>query len=729
MKRAARILVLVLGVCLIVLAQTATREVRATTGGLPPITTVFMILQENHNWSQITALSAPYIRNVLVPMGAHAEQYYNPPGNHPSLPNYLWLEAGSNLGITDDNPPSINHRSTTMHLVTYLNNTGISWRAYEEGIDGSTCPLSGVGKYAAKHDPFVYFDDVTNTNDPNSAYCVSHVRPYGELAGDLTNNTVAHFNFITPDLCHDMHDCSPTVGDSWLSAEVPKILNSDAYKNGGALFITWDEAATGDGPIGMIVLSPFAKVDYSNSIQYTHSSTLRTLQEIFNVTPFLRDAANATDLRDLFKPAAAPIVQLSTANLNFGNQPQGSSSSPQTVTLKNSGNATLAIAGITLTGANNNDFSQTNDCGSSVAAGSGCAFHVTFAPSTAGGETATLEISDNASGGSQSVKLSGTGTAPGAVLSPTSLAFGNQPQGITSNPLAVKLTNGGNAGLNIRGFSFTGTNRTDFAQTNDCPGSLGAGSACTILVTFTASTKMGATATLNVSDDAAGSPQTAGLSGTGVAAGPNPSLYPTSLAFGGWGMTTKSTPQTATLTNSGSADLSITSIAIGGTNASDFHESNNCGSRVAAGAKCTVTVTFTPSAKGNRIGSLIVNDNGGTGSQSASLSGTGVRGVTVAPSSLVFAPRAVGTTSGTQSFTLTNNQTNAINIWTISITGADPGDFAQTNTCGDLLNPGAKCIFSVTFTPTDKRRRTATVRIADSADNSPQSVTLTGTGK
>ena len=105
-----------------------------------------MILQENHNWSQITALSAPYIRNVLVPMGAHAEQYYNPPGNHPSLPNYLWLEAGSNLGITDDNPPSINHRSTTMHLVTYLNNTGISWRAYEEGIDGSTCPLSGVGK-------------------------------------------------------------------------------------------------------------------------------------------------------------------------------------------------------------------------------------------------------------------------------------------------------------------------------------------------------------------------------------------------------------------------------------------------------------------------------------------------------------------------------------------------------------------------------------------------------
>jgi hypothetical protein len=729
MKRTARILVLVLGVCLIIWAQTATREVRATTGGLPPITTVFIILEENHNWSQITASNAPYIRNVLVPAGAHAEQYYNPPSNHPSLPNYLWLEAGSNLGITDDNPPSINHRSTTMHLVTYLNNAGISWKAYEEGIDGSTCPLSGVGKYAAKHDPFVYFDDVTNTNDPNSAYCIAHVRPYGELAGDLTNNTVAHFNFITPDLCHDMHDCSPTAGDNWLSAEVPKILNSDAYKNGGALFITWDEAATGDGPIGMVVLSPFAKVNYSNSIQYSHSSTLRTLQEIFNVAPFLRDAANATDLRDLFKPTAAPIVQLSTTNLNFGNQPQGSSSSPQAVTLKNSGNATLTIGGTALTGANNTDFSQTNDCGSSVAAGSGCAFNVTFTPSTAGAETATLEISDNASGGSQSVKLSGTGTAPGAVLNPTSLAFGNQPQGVTSNPLNVKLTNGGNGSLNIKGFSFTGTNRTDFAQTNDCPGSLGAGAACTIFVTFTPSTETGETATLNVADDATGSPQTAGLSGTGVAAGPNPSLQPASLAFGGWAVATKSTPQTATLTNSGNTALSVTSIAIGGTNAGDFHESNNCGSSVAAGAKCTVTVTFTPSATGNRTGSLIVSDNGGTGSQSASLSGTGVHGATVAPSSLVFAPRAVGTTSGVQTFTLTNNQADAINIWTVSITGADRADFTQTSTWCDVLNPGAKCTFSVTFTPTGKGSRTATVKITDSADNSPQSVSLIGTGK
>ena len=104
-----------------------------------------------------------------------------------------------------------------------------------------------------------------------------------------------------------MHDsCKPTrnpikQGDTWLSQNIPAILNSAAYKAGGAIFITWDEAATGDGPVGMIVLSPFAKGSgYSNTIHYTHGSTLRTFEEIFGVTPLLGDAANQTDLKDLF---------------------------------------------------------------------------------------------------------------------------------------------------------------------------------------------------------------------------------------------------------------------------------------------------------------------------------------------------------------------------------------------------------------------------------------------
>jgi len=245
------------------------------------VKTIFIILMENHNWSQIKGnSSAPYINNTLLPMAAHAEQYFNPPGIHPSLPNYLWLEAGDNLGILNDSDPSVNHQSTTLHLVTQLKNAGISWKTYQEDISGTTCPLTSVSNYAPKHNPFVYFDDVTNTNDPNSTYCITHVRPYPELATDLSNGTVAQYNFITPNLCDDMHDsCAPlnnsvAQGDAWLSNEVPKILNSNAYKNGGALFITWDEAASGDGPIGMILVSAFGKGGgYSNSIHYTHGST------------------------------------------------------------------------------------------------------------------------------------------------------------------------------------------------------------------------------------------------------------------------------------------------------------------------------------------------------------------------------------------------------------------------------------------------------------------------
>jgi hypothetical protein len=267
-------------------------------------------MMENHNWSDIfESPSAPYINQTLLPQASFAEQYYNPPGNHPSEPNYLWLEAGTAFGIHHDGTPSSDHQSTTDHLVSYLEKAGISWKAYQEGISGKNCPLEDTGLYAPKHNPMVFFDDVTNKNDPASANCIAHERPYTELQADLKNNSVAQYNFITPNLCHDMHDSdgcdtsdSIKNGDSWLSEQVPMLLESTAYQNGGVIFITWDESEDGDHPIGMIVLSPLAKgSSYSNSLHYTHSSTLRTIQEIFKLTPLLGDASKATDLSDLFR--------------------------------------------------------------------------------------------------------------------------------------------------------------------------------------------------------------------------------------------------------------------------------------------------------------------------------------------------------------------------------------------------------------------------------------------
>src|SRR5216117_4022470 len=105
------------------------------------VKTVCVIVMENHNWSQFRgAANAPYINNKLLPQASHAEQYYNPPSLHPSLPNYLWLEAGTNFNVTTDVLPSTGHQSSTNHLVTQLKSAGISWRSYNEDICGCLCP-------------------------------------------------------------------------------------------------------------------------------------------------------------------------------------------------------------------------------------------------------------------------------------------------------------------------------------------------------------------------------------------------------------------------------------------------------------------------------------------------------------------------------------------------------------------------------------------------------------
>ena len=290
---------------------TTSNTITTTTRPSSTIRTVFLILMENTDWSSVSnSASAPYINRTLLPIASHAEQYYNPPNMHPSLPNYLWLEAGTNFNISNDNLPSQNHQSTTSHLVNMLEAAGVSWKTYQEdegsgAFDGTYCPSGNDGNwYDVNHNPFVYFNDITS----NATRCIQHVRPYSEFLTDLVDNTVPRYNFIVPDLCHDMHEnisCSQSnrilFGDTWLSTEVPKILASQAYLNNGALFIVWDEGASGDGPIGMIVLSPKAKGGgYANSIAYDHSSTLRTIQEIFGVNPMLGEAATASDLRDLF---------------------------------------------------------------------------------------------------------------------------------------------------------------------------------------------------------------------------------------------------------------------------------------------------------------------------------------------------------------------------------------------------------------------------------------------
>ncbi len=221
--------------------------------------------------------------------------------------------------------------------------------------------------------------------------------------------------------------------------------------------------------------------------------------------------------------------------------------------------------------------------------------------------------------------------------------------------------------------------------------------------------------------------------GGGGGGTPAASLSPGSLTFASQTVNTTSAAQSVTLTNSGSAALSLTSVAISGTNGSDFAQTNTCGSSVNANASCTISVTFTPTAAGTRTANVSITDNATGSPQTVSLTGTGATAggnpaVTLSPTSLTFASQTVNTTSAAQSVTLTNSGSAALSLTSVAITGTNSTEFAQTDTCGTSVNANASCTISVTFTPTAAGTRTANVSITDNATGSPQSISLTGTG-
>ena len=216
--------------------------------------------------------------------------------------------------------------------------------------------------------------------------------------------------------------------------------------------------------------------------------------------------------------ASAAVASLSPSGLTFASQAVGVTSTAQTVTLKNTGNAALSITGLALAGTNAGDFAQTNNCGASVAAGANCTINVTFTPAASGTFTAAVTLTDNATGSPQTVSLSGTGASAGAGanVSPSSLAFGNEPVDMTSSSQTVTLNNTGSAALSITSISFTGADPADFSEVNTCSPSVAAGGTCTIVILFTPSASGARTASLSITDNFSGSPQSVALSGTGT---------------------------------------------------------------------------------------------------------------------------------------------------------------------------------------------------------------------
>ena len=430
----------------------------------------------------------------------------------------------------------------------------------------------------------------------------------------------------------------------------------------------------------------------------------------------------------------APAVSLAPASLSFGSQQVGSTSSAQSITLTNSGNAALAISSIAVSGSNAGDFAQTNTCPASLAAGASCSIAVTFAPTATGARTASVQVTDNAGDSPESVSLSGSGSTPAASLSPSSVSFGSVLLGNTSPAQSVTLTNSGSAPLSISGIAVTGANAGDFAETDNCPvppATLGASATCTLSLTFSPTASGSRAAAVQITDNAADSPQRVQLGGTGLAPAPAVGLSPSSLAFGSQLTGTTSAAKSVTLTNPGSAPLAISGIAVMGTNAGDFAETDNCPSTLPVSGTCTLSVTFSPAASGSRAASVQITDGAGDSPQSVTLGGTGADpapAVSLAPASVTFGSQLVGNSSTAQSVTVTNSGTAALSIGGIGLAGTNGSDFGQTNSCPTTLAVNASCTISVTFNPSATGSRTGSVQITDNAANSPQSVGLSGTG-
>jgi hypothetical protein len=405
----------------------------------------------------------------------------------------------------------------------------------------------------------------------------------------------------------------------------------------------------------------------------------------------------------------APAASVAPASLTFSSQVVGTTSAAKTVTLKDTGTGPMLITNISVSG----PFTQSNNC-TTVAAGSSCTIQVSFAPTALGSATGSLTIVDNA--GTQTVPLSGTGGSP-LNLSPGSIEFNNVIAGNTSAAQNVTVTNRGSVIINIASIATA----PPFAiATSTCGSTLAAAANCSVSVTFSPTAAGQFNGSLLFTDDALGSPQKVSLAGNAVAP---VSLSASTLNFSTVIAGNTSSAKTVTLTNHQTVALVFSTIAVtAGFNIS----SNTCGSGIAAGASCTVGVTFQPAAVGSATGALTFTDNAPNSPQTLNLTGTGGAPVTFSSSSLNFGTVTSGTTSSAKTVTVTNHLSAPLSF--ASIATAAP--FAiSSNTCGASIAAGGTCTVGVTFSPTAAGAVTGALTFTDSALTSPQTMTLTGTGR
>jgi hypothetical protein len=276
-----------------VVAGVLVHRAGSTPDAAPDFSHVVVVVFENEEVGNIIGNAALPTFAGLARQGAVLSDYSAVA--HPSLPNYLALVSGSTHGIrTDCVTCVVGGRS----LADTLTAAGRTWKTYAEGLPRAGFTGGSSGRYAKKHDPFLYFRTVLK--DPQ---LLADVVPFDRLAGDLAARRLPDFSLIVPDLCHDIHDCPPAAGDAWLGAWLPRLLDGDALGRNGVVFVVFDEGTTdieGGGKIPAYAVGPAVRPGATSKQDLSHYSLLATIETAWHL-PRLGQSAKAPPIRGIWR--------------------------------------------------------------------------------------------------------------------------------------------------------------------------------------------------------------------------------------------------------------------------------------------------------------------------------------------------------------------------------------------------------------------------------------------
>ena len=441
---------------------------------------------------------------------------------------------------------------------------------------------------------------------------------------------------------------------------------------------------------------------------------------------------------------AVPVPQaaLAPVSLTFPPTVIHSAAADQIVTLTNPGTAPLEISGTSVS--DPADFTVNSTCGSALAPNASCTFSIAFHPQTVGPLQAVLTVTDN-SGGSigaqQTAALSGTGLPVSMAqisIAPTSLSFAASVLNTTSVAQRITVSNTGTVPLAIAGITLSDT--ADYSLSSACGTALAAGANCALDVTFHPQTTGLLPSTLILIDNsgvASGTvQQVIALNGTGLPIPvPQATVTPSAATFDPVNVGSVSPPQTFTVTNTGTALLTIGNIVL--SDPADYSLANTCPATLAPAAACTFAVVFRPQTPGVLPGKVTVSDNSGGSAntqQGVALSGTGVAlpapQATLTPSALVFPDTMVTKVTAAQTITLSNTGNATLNL--VGAVLSDTQNFNLSSNCGATLVPNATCSLAVSFQPGTAAPFGANLTLTDNSGNTgamvQQTILITGRG-